>query len=294
MEQAVFIDRVCRLCRLGPEARAAAIQPLSGAPGLGRVDRTCIDGGGSLMLTLAAPLSGPLTVGIASALPDRPAPNARLWQRWDVARPGRAGRSLIFGQPGATDWQLASAERCVPPGKDAASAELFSRGQIYMTTKAEPGTGRDWISVGLFRNQSPRQALAAMRQPRIWPALRTLIADLLGRAVSDRARPWSIAVPAGGAGDRVRIGTTLWARFPEQLDKERRLSRQIGELGHDRDLVSGLYHYTRQQNEAARGVGVAAEFDFGDGDLRGAHYTLRVPPLRGNAGILKETVDGQD
>lgn len=292
--QAAFIDRVARLCRLSPERRAAAIRPLSGAAGLGSVDRTCIDGGGDMMLTFAVPINGPLTVGVASALPQRPAPNVRLWRRWDVARPTDVGRSLIFGKPRATDWEIAVDEVEAIAAPPSVLAELRTRGSVYMTARDEPGSGRGWLSFGLYHRQSPRQTLAALGQPQVWATVRDLMTDLLGRPLSDGTRPWSIAVSAAGSEGRIRIGTTIWARMPEHPEKARRLARQIGVFGHDRDLVSGLYNYCCGQARAPRGVGVAAEFDFEDGAVKGAHYTLRVPPVGPGPGFLKEVLDGQD
>jgi hypothetical protein len=73
----------------------------------------------------------------------------------------------------------------------------------------------------------------------------------------------------------VRLGTTAWARAPEDRDKPARLARQIDRLGGDGSLAEAAYGLVRRH--AARGsVGAACEFDVEDGRVAAALYTLRA------------------
>lgn len=277
-----FVDLLGRLCRLDGAARSAAVAPMTRGTAAGRVDRTCIDGGRGMMVTLHLPVGGRATYGLATATAERPAANARAWRRWPLDAPDRAGRSVIFGIPAEGDWTLARASLAPFDLPHGDVAELRLRGSVYMTSVAEPGSGGAWASFGLYRGQSPRRTLAALGRAEIWPELRRVTGDLLGRAVTEGTRPWSIALPAGRAPDApdlLRVGTTVWGRLPETADKARRLAGQVAALGGDGTRAGAVYDLICRQSAAPRAVGAAAEFDFEDQRLTGAHYTFRVPDL---------------
>jgi hypothetical protein len=288
-----LIEYLGLLMRVPTGIRQAAGAPLTWAPGAGRTDRTCIDRGTALMITLRAGYGA--GVGIASAAPLRPADNTRQWKRWSLSDPLKTGRGLIFGLPARGDLTRALDFVGASQGNSPALSELLTRGTVYMATRSEPETGSSWLSVGLGRGQSPRTVLAALRQPKLWRQTSSALSSLIGRPITEGARPWSIALPvAGEAADRgiVRIGSTLWGRLAETPDKSARLAQQAGEFGADRNRAESLYSLVAGRNREHARVGVAAEYDFEDEKLVGAQFTLRVPnPLPGYAPQLTEMKD---
>lgn len=292
--QEVFLDRLARLCR-SPGARYP--QVASCTTNSEGTRRTCIDAGRDLMLTCQITYpDGAVTMATATASPHPTAANARIWHRDALDGVSSTGESLIFGKPTPSDWPLARRHLRQQEAVMPHLMELLARGTIYMATRQEPGTGRDWLSVALNRLMSPREALAALGLTNVWGPLQTCVSDLAGRRVRDNARPWSLALspplqtrPAG-----LRAGTTLWARLPEDIIKRRRFADQIDAMGGPGARMNGVYDFIAGQSIKPRGVGVAAEFDFNLNDQRltGAHYTFRVPALTPTAPPVLETQNG--
>ena len=201
----------------------------------------------------------------------------RRWRRRAIGPAGPAGESLIFGAPAPEHWPVA---RDYLPGLGAlgeALVTLRARGRVYMATRREPETGESWIAFALHPRQPPRETLAALGLTGVWTPAAARFAELFGRHVTEHLRPWSIALPLGQGRRLVRLGTTAWARAPEDRDKPARLARQIDTLGGDGGLAEAAYGLvTRYAGPGA--VGAAAEFDVEDGRVTGALYTLRASP----------------
>lgn len=262
------------LAGLGADARDLAGP--GGAAIMGGPARTCIDAGRGTLVTLRAP--GPVALAFAEATGADPAPNVRRWRRLAIGPAPDPGESLIFGAPAPEHWPVA---RDHLPGLGALAgtlALLRVRGRVYMTTDREPETGESWIAFALHPRQSPRETLAAINRTGVWAPVAAHLTELLGRLATEHLRPWSIALPLGAAGRArglVRLGTTAWARVPEDRGKPARLARQVDRLGGDGSLAEAAYGLVRRQ--AGSGVvGAACEFDVEDGRVAAALYTLRA------------------
>ena len=291
-----LVEHLGLLLQVPSQVRQAAKAPLDWVSGTGQSERTCIDRGTGLMITLRAGSNE--GVGIASAAPTGPNENTRHWKRWSLSHPHETGEGLIFGVPRIGDLKRALAFVQTPVRSDTALSELLTRGTVYMATRAEPETGSSWLSIGLGRGQSPREVLAALQQPGIWLQASSALSALIGRPVTAGSRPWSIAVPvAGEARDRgvLRIGSTLWGRLPETSDKSTWIAQQAHSLGYDRCRTESLYSLVAGRNSPNARVGVAAEYDFENNTLIGALYTLRVPDsLTDYSPTLSEMKDEQN
>lgn len=273
-----LLDHLALLCRVPPEVRRKSVQHLTHGQSLGRSDKTCIEGGENVLITLRVGKAP--GVGVASASGKNPAQNIRHWHRWSLQKPSQTGECLIFGIPRAHDWDLAFDHVKNSAANRGAIAELRIRGSVYMATRREPETGLSWLSFGLHKGQSPRTTLAALGHPRVWTQFSRCMSDLLGRPITEHARPWSIAVPACQNGTRrrlVRVGSTNWARLAEGGRKSTNLANQVAEFGGDRWLAESIYGLISRHADTPRAVGVAAEYDFEEGALISAQYTLRVP-----------------
>lgn len=275
-----LLEHIGLLCRVAPEIRQASSMLLSYGRGRGTIDRTCIDGGQNTLVTLR--IGNASAVGFASANNWYPANNVRHWHRWSIQNPAQTGESLIFGIPQKTDWPLTVEHLGNIPANLRTLGELRMRGNVYMATRHEPETGSSWLSFGLHKNQSPRATLAAMGHPLVWIKFSKYMAELLGHPITERARPWSIAIPISqNNADRhlVRVGSTNWARLSEGAVKSSNFARQVADLGGDRSLAESVYGLVLRQTSTPRAIGVAAEFDFKEGNLIAAQYTLRVPQI---------------
>ena len=155
---------------------------------------------------------------------------------------------------------------------------LRSRGRVYMATRREPETGESWIAFALHPRQSPRETLVAIGRTGVWTPVVACLSELLGRPATEHLRPWSIALPLGSSARArrlVRLGTTAWARMPEERNKPARLARQIDRLGGDGSLAEAAYGLVAR-HAGPGAVGAACEFDVEDGRVAAALYTLRA------------------
>jgi hypothetical protein len=238
--------------------------------------RTCIDAGGDTLVTLRAP--GPVTLAFGETIGADPAPNVRRWRRRVVGPVNEAGESLIFGAPAPEHWSVARNYLLDLGTLGEALVTLRARGRVYMATRREPETGESWIAFALHPRQSPRETLAAVGLTGVWAPAAARLSELFGRHVTEHLRPWSIALPLGAkarARRLVRLGTTAWARVPEDRDKPARLARQIDALGGDGGLAEAAYGLIARHAGPGT-VGAAAEFDVEDGRVTAALYTLRA------------------
>jgi hypothetical protein len=260
----------------------------AGARGLGTAGgfaaagpaRTCIDAGRGTLVTLRAP--GPVALAFAEAVGVDPAPNVRRWRRLAIGPAPDTGESLIFGAPHMEHWQVARDYLTELGALGEALVTLRGRGRVYMATRREPETGESWIAFALHPRQSPRETLAAIGRTGVWTPAAACLTELFGRPATEHLKPWSIALPLGAAARArglVRLGTTAWARAPEDRDKPARLARQIDRIGGDGSLAEAAYGLVRRHAGPRAGpgaVGTACEYDVEDGRVAAALYTLRA------------------
>lgn len=281
------------LSRLAGGDAAAALYDALPAGAVRPAARSCIEAGGDLMVTLRAP--GDATISVAATTPGAPAPGIQRWRRWRLGAsgeaPGGAGESLMFLDPQPGD--LGHAFDFLPrPGLprlfEQHLAVLRPRGRVYLATRAEPETGESWLSVVLDPRLSARETLAALRVQGAWSAATAALETLFGRLVTERTRPWSIALPCSAeALERgvVRLGTGGWARLPEDADKTRRVADAVGAAGGDGACAALAYATVagRQAGphtgpaSARRAVGTAAEIDVSEAGITGLLLSLRAP-----------------
>ncbi|MXO90846.1 hypothetical protein GRI41_08440 [Altererythrobacter aquaemixtae] len=251
--------------------------------------RSCIEGGGDLMVTFHAP--GPVTRGTATSTSKPCGPGARHWDRaaqgkppgetiiWMDSRGGSLGEVLEFlPKPGAPDL---FAERL---------GFLRSCGRIYMATKAEPETGESWLSFALDRRVSPRQALTNLGCIGGWPAAQGMLSRVFGRTVTERTRPWSIALPLSGEAlesRTFRLGTAAWGRLPEDAGKRAHMAAALDETGGDGSGAADDYAAIAALHTGplnfANAIGSAAEVDVSPNGAQGLLLTLRTQTPNFNA-----------
>lgn len=273
-----LLDNIERLMRIPCSKRGKRKLSETGNTMSDSDSRSCIDRGTQLMVTIR--VGDDEAIGIVAANGQSPASNVRQWDRWLVSTDGSNGRGLTFAAPKPNDYALALDFVDFQGSITGDFAELLTRGSIYMATRLEPESGTSWLSVKLGRGQSPRTTLAALRRPSIWQQVAAVYSDLIGRSVTERAQPWSVALPLDNElaqRGRIRVGSTLWGRLPENSVKSDLLKQQVSSFGGDPLRIESLYSLITNGNKHARKIGVAAEYDFENQTLIGAQYTLRVP-----------------
>lgn len=273
-----LLEHIERLMRVPASCRGKHRISGAGSATSDSEARSCIDRGTQLMITIRVGYGE--AVGIVAANPKSPASNVRQWDRWLVSTKDSNGSGLTFAAPKPNDYSLALDFIDYQGSITGDLAELLTRGSIYMATRSEPETDASWLSVKLGRGQSPRTTLAALRRPSIWQQVSAAFSDLVGRSVTERAQPWSVALPLDNEltqHGRIRVGSTLWGRLPENSVKRDLLKQQVSIFGSDPLRIESLYSLIANCNKQARNIGVAAEYDFEYQTLIGAQYTLRVP-----------------
>ncbi len=251
-----------------------------------RPDRSCIEGGGDLMVTLRAP--GPIRQGTAVATGACDDRGARRWVREGTALDGSAlcGDTIMFMHECGGDFD----EALDFLGRADARPEFYDRvtalrscSRIYMATRDEPETGEGWLSFALDRRVSPRALLAQIAPLGSWDAACTVLSQVFGRAVTERTRPWSIALPfseKAHARCLLRVGTAAWGRVPETTAKMANMADAINRMGGDGDRAFGDYaSLLPERSSPARfsdATGSAAEVDIDQSGACGLMLTLKT------------------
>ena len=264
-----FLFQAALLAGLGRQARLVAQQAANGrfSP---HSDRSCIDAGSTLLLALAAP--GDRELRLVQRLAD----GEDGGQRWLHTQIGMTddGRrttddesmnyglrpsSSVLGQSSpiyqrqeltavylhnpAAAWQAAhtlSQTYATEAAFRRAHAVLGPRGRIFKCQQPLPETSEVSVTWQLDRQTTPAEALAAYGLRQGWTAVSAALTPLFGQPVSPRSRPWSISV-ALPEPDRVRVGTTAWARQPEEPGKHQRLAQTIEQFGGNGRFAEALY-----------------------------------------------------
>lgn len=283
IDNEALVFRAALLAGMGRQAHTVATDSFSEATtDEAEQGKTCIDDGGLMIFTLH------------SGHPDELGIIRRMTGATDTIQPWlRTHYRRTTDSIAADEW-----ESCIFTGENQAQyqhvmeivrtsgdeprfcqiqAELGHRGRfIFAMQPKDPARLPAWIGWQLDKHNPPAKVLRAMHWETIWPEAHRLMQDFLGTPLSDRSGPWSIAVGFGAScGTLVRIGTTAWARQPEDRTKRRRLVKGIEQLGGDARTLESLYKlllpttigpFTR--------VGRAIEIEFCEGQLQGADVLL--------------------
>ena len=226
---------------------------------------TCLDGGGEIVLSLAAP--GGRRLGVFER--DRRTqtdPGCSRWSWWKQERGSpaiRGSRVLMAGEPPGS-WDMVT--RAAGGGTEALRYwhnVLGPGARIYsITVEAGAGQRGVWVAWQLDPGVRIDRALEALGG---WSAPAEAAVEILGDLVPatlarDRG-PWSLAVRADG--ERVRIGTARWARWHEDDAKRRRAVAAIGAFGGDARFAEGAYKLVlaSEANPGRSRVGRAAEVE---------------------------------
>ncbi|MCA9998135.1 MAG: hypothetical protein KDE56_20380 [Anaerolineales bacterium] len=271
-----FLFQAALLAGLGRQARLVAQQAANGrfCP---HADRSCIDAGSTLLLAMAAP--GERELRLVQRLAD----GTDGEQRWLHTQFGKEGRrrqvTAVYLHNPATAWQAAhtlSQTYATEAAFRRAHAVLGPRGRIFKCQQPLPETSEvsktSEVSVTwqLDRQTTPAESLTTYGLPQAWTAVSAALTPLFGQSISPRSRPWSISV-ALPEPDRVRVGTTAWARQPEEPGKHQRLAQTIEQLGGNGRFAEALYKLalTTQPTSLTTRIGRAVEVELWRGEVAG-------------------------
>jgi hypothetical protein len=222
-----------------------------------RSSRTCLDGGSQLVVAIGAP--GGRRLRLFSRVPgDRRRGVTRLasWS-WD-GNVSTGWRHLYSGEPVGTWADIGAAGVDVDPILAAWHRILGPNGRIYSLDVNDRGPA--WVGWQLDPGVPIGRALAALGLGGAWPAAEPVLTDLLGFRPPDKGAPWSLAVASDAS--RWRIGTSRWARCPEDAGKRRRLADTVSACGGDRSFAEGVYKVVLASSDVPSRVGRAAEVEF--------------------------------
>jgi hypothetical protein len=287
-----LIYHAALLAGMGPQARTAADQVAAVFDASPEDRRTCIDAGNPLMFSLVAPnqcrsASRSLRVLVRSGLVEA---GVLRWLRTYYLPEGetKCWNTLTYiGEP-ATAWEHArkAAERT--SGLHVLRqmhAILGPRGHLCSVSwPVNEAAAQAWVSWQLDRTLPADKALEALGIGCAWAAAARVWEALLGQPARPRLGPWSISLRLGDGESRMRLGSTNWARCPENPDKRRRLAAVVECQGGDRRYAEALYKLIDSARHSHRPhtIGRAVELEFSGGQLQQAEFYLCVP--RGEKG----------
>lgn len=260
------------LAGLGPHAHAAS-EPDTTQAGAGAA-RTCVDGGGRLMLALDAP--GARALHTLRRTDDGAAPGVCRWHAERRTPHGPTERRAIATFPGddAAAWACALDAAAALDGiarLRSAHAALGPQARVFGVER-DLAAPEAWVIWQLDRRADVSRALAAVGAPEAWAPLAELLAGLTGRAVTRTGGPWSIARPLHADGP-LRVGTTMWARVPEGHAKRRALAAAVESLGGDGRYAEALYRLLEQGAPGQR-LGRAVEVTLDRQRIAAARWLL--------------------
>ena len=190
-------------------------------------------------------------------------------------------RSCIFSRENRTQLEIVlgcAVESGEGPLFRQVHAELGKLGRfLYAMQPSTPDRLPAWIGWQLDRHVSPATALSALGWGSVWPDARVRMEEFLGTTLTRWSRPWSIAVALGAKGMLMRVGSTIWARQPEDRAKRRRLVECMAETDDHKKACESLYKLLLPQSiEPFTRVGRAVELEFRDGRSEGITVLLRA------------------
>ncbi|MEE8585450.1 MAG: hypothetical protein V3T83_11415 [Acidobacteriota bacterium] len=274
------LTQAALLAGLGVRARQAALESVSGAACAAA--RTCIDGGGKLLLTLRAEKAARRGLGVLTPLPQANSSRRSLWgQRWLGPGPSRpAWRIEAFGA-GPQAWRQAleasRRNRCQDQFSQL-HAQLGPLGSIRFVARSEQ-EARCWVAWQLDRNASAAEALDRCGAGQLWDRAAETFGQLLGRSPRPCSRSWSIAAWLGQGPLRLRLGTSLWGLQPEDARKRSRMRQAVAQMGGDAAFAEAVYKLIRaaRSPDAHRScLGRAAELEIVEGRIERLELFLRA------------------
>jgi len=238
------------------------------------------------MVTLRAP--GPMHQGTAVATGLCDDRGARRWIRESLTPDGSAirGETIMFMHERGGSFDEAMEFLKQPemrPEFYERVSHLRSCSRIYMATRDEPETGESWLSFALDRRVSPRSLVAQIGPSGSWDAACSVLSQIFGRVVTERTRPWSIALPLSQKGHRsglLRIGTAAWGRVPETSNKMTNMADSIDRMGGEGarayDDYASLLPRSSAPARFSDATGSAAEVDVDQSGACGLMLTLKT------------------
>jgi hypothetical protein len=277
-----LLQCVALLAGLGGQAQAV-VGELAGMAGSVACaeGRTCIDAGSQLMFSLLARGGRNLRVLARTCAS---AGGVTPWLRVHQGASRRVERiraETYVGEPAAA-WQRAVVAARLVGGEDRLrryQATLGPRGRIYSVAwSPDPAAPHAAVSWQLDRTAAPGDMLAACGLGAAWPVASELFELLFGHPLRARG-PWSVQRLLHTDEQRVRIGTTSWARMIEDVDKRRRLAALVYRLGGDARFAEGIYKLIDSSGPHHLGsrIGRAVEIELVEDQLVEMEFYLCVP-----------------
>jgi hypothetical protein len=255
-----------------------------------RLERSCVDAGSRLLVSVSAPQWRHL--GLYQRVAEGGRPQVSRWSWWKGAAASTerdwGWRHVFIGEPPGVWDEVSLAVRgyawdVARTGGSEAALDVVSRwhatlgpaGRIY--SLSVPETGSPWVAWHLDKRLPIDRALHACGVDGSGGL--AIIADLLGSDPSATGGPWSVAVASDGS--RWRLGTSRWAHNREDAGKHRRLASVVQNLGGDGRFAEAAYKLVIAAGEDALparvGRAVEVEFAAGSGIPAGAEFFLSVP-----------------
>jgi hypothetical protein len=271
------LHQAALLAGLGPRARdvlAALAAPTPGTQG-----HTCIDAGAPAVLAVSAP--GPRRFDVHT----RGGAGGAGEHEWSGVRAGRGTPDLRFRRTvftGRTGRAAVAAE--------AAAGTIGAAGEFRAVHRSLGPNGRIWsvtlepwaagVSWQVDRGVHAATALRALGCAGIWETAAEAVADVVGALPDPASGLWSIGVVFTGAGPfTFRVGSSQWARLPDDDTKIARLAAWVERHGGDRPFAAAVYRLllSARPRRCLRPIGRAVEVDVAAGRVVGTHAYLTVP-----------------
>ncbi|MBC8159789.1 MAG: hypothetical protein H7Z42_01105, partial [Roseiflexaceae bacterium] len=190
----------------------------------------------------------------------------------------------VFSRPTAAAWaraqEVARQADCEAELRRRHTA-IGLRGTIFSVAHAPDAPATGAITWQLDRHIAPRDVLQACGMVAAWPAASALLQELTGAPLFPRVGPWSLAWALGETGPCLRLGSSLWARTPEEPRKARAMAAAVARLGGDGRYAEGLYKLLDSARTGHQRIGRAVEIELRGAEIIGIEVFLHVPEPRG-------------
>jgi hypothetical protein len=223
--------------------------------------RSCIDGGSELMVGIDAPGGRAIRVLAREQRLDDTERIDWAWWRNGAQQVETVGaRRLYLGEPAGAWAEVAAAAGDAKPELRRWHARLGTQARLYSLTTAVADPNFVYVGWQLDRHVPIDETLRACGLIHEWRTALPLISELIGHEPSPRRGPWAIAIALDGSS--WRLGTSSWARVPEDSAKRTRLLRVVAALGGDVRFTEATYKLLTGWARTTGRIGRAVEIEF--------------------------------
>jgi hypothetical protein len=276
MTQHDLLFRAALLAGLGSRSE---LIPLVFEQSISNLQRTCIEAGSTLLLSVKSEQSRSLrTFQLAEASKEAG------FSRWIGSHHSMYhtthSMTETFFKNRAEAWALSSTF-----AQEANQVEAFQRyhavlgiqGRLFQTTEFHD---ERWVSWQLDRTLSPEIHLTHYGFVSAWREVKQLLHNLFGRSFLPRSMPWSLSCNLSASEPHFKLGTTLWARLSESPSKHRQMAAIVEQLGGDDRFAEALYKLldSARTRDSTR-IGRALEIEIKRDRILSTEFFLSVPTL---------------